>query len=115
MEQKTKNSKLTQYTKLAQDLRNSREKEDAYRKDCEDFFYSNVDGTHTQFTQAQLDIIRNDYDIPISINVCYPIVEQVLAFMIGNKPSARILPVGEADKNTARQMQKQSLSRKKRQ
>jgi hypothetical protein len=91
----------TKYTKIIQNLLSSGSKWRKYAGQCEEYFYGNVEGTLTQFTKEQQQKISKDYDIPVSINVLYPVIEQVLAFLTGNKPSIRVLPVGEADKNIA--------------
>lgn len=100
------NSQIDQtYAKIIDNLITARGKWETYAKECEEFFYQNVDGTHTQFTRRQLELIKKDYDIQVSINILFPVVEQLISFLIGNKPSVRILPVGEADKNIAYMLQ----------
>lgn len=52
----------------------------------EEFYFSDVEGTGSQFTKAQLETIRKKYDIPISSKLTYAIIEQLLAFLTGAKP-----------------------------
>lgn len=67
-----------------------------HRKEDEDRFFSDVDGTRTQFTAKQLDEIRANYDIPISTKISYAIIEQILAFLSGSKPYPRLIAPSEA-------------------
>lgn len=96
--------KTENYRKILDSLITSRGKWESYAKECEEFYYSNVEGTHTQFSKKQVDTIKNDYDILVSINILFPVMEQMIAFLVGD-PSMRVLPVGNADKNIAYQLQ----------
>jgi hypothetical protein len=76
-----------------------------YAKEAYALFYKDVEGTGTQFSKANLEVITKTYNIPISINVIYPALDQQVAFLSGGKPSVRIMPVGEADKDIAYNLQ----------
>jgi hypothetical protein len=56
-----------------------------------EIYYSDVDGTRTQFTQEQLDFIAQRYDIPISTKISWAIIEQMVSFLTGAKPAPRLL------------------------
>jgi len=60
-------------------------------KEDHELYYSDVDGTRTQFTSDQLEQIRERYDIPISTKNSWAIIEQMIAFVTGAKPSPRLL------------------------
>ena len=60
-------------------------------KEDHELYYSDVDGTRTQFTSDQLEQIRERYDIPISTKISWAIIEQMIAFVTGAKPSPRLL------------------------
>ena len=60
------------------------------REDME-LYYSDVEGTRTQFTKDQLEAIREKYDIPISTKIAWAIVEQLVSFVTGGKPAPRLL------------------------
>jgi hypothetical protein len=57
-----------------------------HRKECEDLYYSDVEGTFTTFNQKQLREIQSTYNIPISIRLAYPIIEQLISFVTSAKP-----------------------------
>lgn len=82
-------------------LQSARGAWEVHANECEEYFFSNVEGTNTQYTQAQKQTIEEDYKVSVSINLLYPIIEQMLSFIVGPKPSVRVVPVGEGDKNTA--------------
>lgn len=60
-------------------------------KEDHELYYSDVEGTRTQFTTEQLNFIKDRYDIPISTKVSWAIIEQMIAFITGAKPSPRLL------------------------
>jgi len=62
-----------------------------YKKQCEEFYYSDVNDTKTQFTENQQDKIINTYNIPISTKISYAIIEQLLSFLTGSKPFPRLI------------------------
>lgn len=60
-------------------------------KEDHELYYSDVEGTRTQFTNNQLDYIQQRYDIPISTKVSWAIIEQMISFVTGGKPAPRLL------------------------
>jgi hypothetical protein len=60
-------------------------------KEDHELYYSDVEGTRTQFTNNQLDHIQQRYDIPISTKVSWAIIEQMISFITGGKPAPRLL------------------------
>jgi hypothetical protein len=60
-------------------------------KNSEEMFFSDVEQTRTQFTKAQLSLIQDKYDIPISTKIAYAIIEQQISFLTGAKPYPRLL------------------------
>ncbi len=60
-----------------------------------EIYYSDVEGTRTQFTQNQLEFIAERYDIPISTKISWAIIEQMVSFLTGAKPSPRLLASGD--------------------
>ncbi len=65
------------------------------RKEDEEFYYSDIEGTRTQFTKEQLTEIEARYDIPISTKISYAILEQILSFLSGTKPYPRLIAPSE--------------------
>lgn len=61
------------------------------QKNWEEMYFGDVEGTWTQFTQKQLEEIQNKYDIPISTKLNWAIIEQMLSFLTGSKPYARLI------------------------
>lgn len=61
------------------------------RREDEEMYYSDIEGTRTQFTKAQLEKIAQKYDIPISTKISYAILEQVLSFLSGSKPYPKLM------------------------
>lgn len=94
-----------EYDKIAQQLRMDRQTWLTNANYNYELFYKDVDGTKSQFSKDNLDAIKNTYNIPISINVVYPTIDQMVAFLAGGKPSVRIMPVGPADKDKAYKLQ----------
>jgi hypothetical protein len=64
-------------------------------KEDHELYFSDVEGTRTQFTSQQLDFIQERYDIPISTKVSWAIIEQMVAFVTGGKPSPRLLATSD--------------------
>ena len=93
------------YKNIIDRLVTSRSVWESRARECEDFYYSNVEGTNTQFTKEQIDIIKNDYDIQLTIDIIFAVIQQMLALTIGNKPSSRVTPVENGDKNIAYMLQ----------
>jgi len=57
----------------------------------EEYYHNNVDGTGTLFTQAQLDVIAENTDIPVSVNWIHSTGQQKLALLTQAKPSMRVV------------------------
>lgn len=82
---------IKRYNKLYRLMNNARSKYIKYYEEDEEFYLSDIDETRTQFNKSQLDFIKKKYDIPISTKIVYAIVEQVLAFITGGKPSIELM------------------------
>ena len=61
------------------------------RRSREEFYHSDVDSNLTQFSDRQKEFIKNSYNIPISTKLCYPIIEQIISFLTGPKPTPRLV------------------------
>lgn len=68
-----------------------------YRKRCEEFYFSDVDSTLSQFTTAQREKIRAEYDIPISTKIAYPLIEQMVAMLTGTMPYPKLVANNDDD------------------
>jgi len=68
-------------------------------KRAEEYYYNDVEGTGTNYTQAQIQKIDKGTGIPVTINYIHPIVNQKLAILVQNKPSHRIIALDERGKN----------------
>lgn len=61
------------------------------KKNDEELYYADVEGTRSQFTKKQMDVIKQKYDIPISTKTVYAIVEQIISFLSGTKPKTELI------------------------
>jgi hypothetical protein len=68
-----------------------RNKNFGYKLKDEEFYYSDVDGNRTQYTNEQLNYINESYGTPISTKIIYPLVEQLLALLTGAKPYPKVV------------------------
>jgi len=68
-------------------------------KRAEEYYYNDVEGTGTNYTQAQIQKIDKGTGIPVTINYIHPIVNQKLAILVQNKPSHKIIALDERGKN----------------
>lgn len=84
------------YISLWRWLCTNRENVDQQRKEDEEFYFSDVEGTRSQFTEEQLQKIKEKYNVPISTKLTYPIMEQILSYITGGKPTSRLLAPEEA-------------------
>lgn len=66
-----------------------------YKKEDEQFYFADVDGTRTQLSAAQLEEVKKKYDIPISTKMSYAIIEQMLAILTGTKPYPKLLAASD--------------------
>ena len=57
----------------------------------EEFYYNDVEGTGTTYTQTQKTNIENNTNIPVSMNWLYPVVNQKLAILAQTKPSMKVI------------------------
>jgi len=67
----------------------------------EEYYYSDVEGTGTIFTQSQLEKIGKGSGIPVSNNWIHPIVNQKLAILTQTKPSIKVVPIDDRGKQYA--------------
>ncbi|MDP4194820.1 MAG: hypothetical protein Q8940_07215 [Bacteroidota bacterium] len=56
-----------------------------------EYYFNDVDGTGTNFTKEQLEIITGGTNIPVTINFVHPIANQKLALLLHNRPSIKVL------------------------
>lgn len=63
--------------------------------------HNDVEGTGTQFTQQQLQEIKDKYLIGSSINISIAIIEVLQAFLTSSEPVPETVPVGESSKEQA--------------
>lgn len=80
---------------------NHRSQTYAHKKNDEEFYYSDVEKTRTQFTKAQEKTIKTKYDIPISSKIAHAIIEQIISFVTGTKPSFRFITEAYNDQDYA--------------
>lgn len=57
----------------------------------EEYYFTDVQGTGTTYDQRQVQVIKDNTNIPVSLNFIYPIVDQRLATMVKRKPSFQIV------------------------
>lgn len=57
----------------------------------EEMYFSDVEGTRTQFTKNQLSAVKEKYDIPLSTKISWAIIEQCVSFLTGAKPYPRLI------------------------
>lgn len=62
-----------------------------YKKECEEFFYADVEGTFTEFTKSKLIEIQDKYNVPISTKIAFPIIENLAAQLTGTQPYPRLV------------------------
>lgn len=62
-----------------------------YRREDEEYYYADIEGTRTQFTKKQLNAIKAKYDIPISTKIGYALIEQIVSFVSGTKPYPKFI------------------------
>lgn len=92
---------IIRYNKTFERYRTARKVWEQRGYDYEEFIRSDVEGTGTQFTRKQLEIINKKYNIPLSINIGFAIKEQMLALLTAIDPMFDVLPVGESTKDFA--------------
>lgn len=63
---------------------------------CEEFYYNDVDSTLSQFDKQQQDGIKSTFNIPVSTKLSYAIIEHMLSFLTGTKPSPRLISSSDA-------------------
>lgn len=56
-----------------------------------EYYFTDVENTGTTYDQRQVSVIKDNTNIPVSLNFIYPIVEQRLASMVKRKPSFQIV------------------------
>jgi hypothetical protein len=84
----TKAERYLEFYRIAHSVR---EKYYTEKKNNEEFYYNDVDGTFSEFNLNQKATIDDSFGIPISTKLCYPIIEQLLSFITGAKPFPRLL------------------------
>lgn len=92
---KEENSEIKRLKKLYYRAHSARAKMYPTRANHEEFYFSDVEGTLSQFTEKQKSFIDQTYSIPISTKISYPIIEQMISFLTGTKPSPRLLAASE--------------------
>lgn len=96
--EENRNNKAEYYVKLFRYLHNHKEKYTKAKVNDEEFYYADVDGTRTQFTEKQLEVIKKKYDIPVSSKITFAIVESFRAHITGMDPYPRLIAVEEQHK-----------------
>ena len=56
-----------------------------------EYYFTNVEGTFTTYTHRQVQNIKDNTNLPVSVNFIYPIVRQRKATMVKKKPSFQIV------------------------
>lgn len=83
---------------------------ESYKKQKE-YFYGDVEGTRTRYTVEQLNKIKSEgFEIPLSINFIYHLIEQELAILTENKPTFKIVSLDERGKEYGYILEKASRS-----
>lgn len=59
---------------------------------------NDVDGTGTQFTDKELQSMKERYGIPLSVNISVAFIEQLQAFLTSPKLSVTCIPIGNSSK-----------------
>lgn len=85
------NSELEKYKALYQTAYAARSNIFKERKNAEEFYYNDVEHTYSEFTKKQKTAISDTYNIPISTKITYPIIEQIISFLTGNKPYPKVV------------------------
>jgi len=65
------------------------------KREDEEFYYADVEGTRSQFNQRQMETIEQKHDIPISTKISFAIVEHLRSFISGTEPYPRLIAVEE--------------------
>lgn len=63
----------------------------------EEYYYSDVEGTGTNYTKNQIETIQSNMNIPVSINYIYPQVNHKYAILAQSKPSFRLISAIDDD------------------
>lgn len=61
-------------------------------KKSKEYYYADIEGTGSNYTQEQVDKIKGSTNIPVSINFLYPIINRMLSIVAGPKPDIRVIP-----------------------
>lgn len=77
--------------KLFRYMSSAKDKTKKFKIEDEELYFSDIEGTRTQFTKRQLAFIQAKYDIPLSINISKAIIEQVISFLTGGKPKVNFM------------------------
>jgi len=72
-----------------------------YKKECEEFYYADVENTHTEYTKHDLERIRERYNIPLSTKIVFPIIENLIAQLTGTKPYPRLVAANDKTRQFA--------------
>ena len=67
----------------------------------EEYFYNDVENTGTTYTVEQRNNIRENTNLPVSINYLYPVLAQKLALLANTKPSTRVVSLDGRAKQQA--------------
>lgn len=71
-----------------------------YAKECEQYYYDDVEDTYTQFKAEDVDKIIQ-YSVPVSTKFAFAIIENMLAFLSSNKPYPKIIAGEQSMHDTA--------------
>jgi len=67
-------------------------------KRYEEYYFTDVQGTGTTYDIRQTEVIKQNTNIPVSVNFIYPIVHKKKATMVKKKPSFQIVTSSEDKK-----------------
>jgi len=70
-------------------------------QNSEEYYYNDVDNTGTTYTSAQAAKIRDNTNIPVSINFLHPVTNQKLALLAQTKPSIKTISLDARGKQHA--------------
>jgi hypothetical protein len=89
------------YNSLFMEADNARSDAFRQKKKSEEFYFSNVDGTYTEFDTKQLEKIKKGANIPVSTKITWAIIEHLISFLTASKPYPRLVAPTEELKSFA--------------
>lgn len=65
------------------------------------YFFNDIEETGTTYTQSQTERIRNTTNIPVSINILYPVLSQKHSILCQTKPSHKVVSLSDSQEAKA--------------